>query len=449
MENGVIAGRLDPIDVGYLDHDFVAAPLANGKALRLRGRHRRESGRQRGREGRRGGRLSLQYVAEGHDGRAQHGVVHDVLGEFVEQPVRGERERVSLAHQADEPKQPKTGHPDGTRHAERHDGQCMDQDVANQDIARAGANRETTVQPVDRRQEGGDHDVARRFLDHRMTKPDSMAAVGDLDIGVSEHRYGEQHGPDRRQAPVERSFLHRRHFCCGLPSPSSQSISGVQHRSRARPLTTMPIWPSGRSSRVAFLRPRLGSTKAAADSGGTKRSPDGIITSAGFLIFDGTMRLPPTTHLLVPGRFWPYQPTRHSRAVGPASGAPSFSQSSSSTKSRAWSPCWSMPRKRPNFFTASQGSSDQNRVCRISTGSSPTRSAISARSGPAETRKAWPVRSAWKSQGAASSASPATRRGRRAASATVSVPPMQYPITAGARRARLATKPSARSRRAT
>ena len=36
----------------------------------------------------------------------------------------------------------------------------------------------------------------------------------------------------------------------------------------------------------------------------------------------------------------PYQPTRHSRAVGPASGAPSFSQSSSSTKSRALSPCW-------------------------------------------------------------------------------------------------------------
>ncbi len=64
-------------------------------------------------------------------------------------------------------------------------------------------------------------------------------------------------------------------------------------------------------------------------------------------------------------------------------------------------------------------------VCRMSTGSSPTWSATRASIGPADSRKAWPVRSAWKSQGAASRARPATRRGRRAASATVSVPPMQ------------------------
>ena len=53
--------------------------------------------------------------------------------------------------------------------------------------------------------------------------------------------------------------------------------------------------------------------------------------------------------------------------------------------------------------------------------SEPTRASI----GPADSRKAWPVRSAWKSQGAANRARPATRRGWRAASATVSVPPMQ------------------------
>jgi len=42
--------------------------------------------------------------------------------------------------------------------------------------------------------------------------------------------------------------------------------------------------------------------------------------------------------------------------------------------------------------------------------------------GPADSRKAWPVLSAWKSHGAARSARPATLRGCRAVNATVSVP---------------------------
>ena len=122
--------------------------------------------------------------------------------------------------------------------------------------------------------------------------------VGDRDIGLRHARDDQDRGPDRRHQPLP---AHQRAF--------SQSNSGVQHSSRARPLTTMPIWPSGKSSRVAFFSPRLGSTSAAADKGGTMRSPDGIMTSAGRLIFDGTIFLPPTTHRFVPDR------TRERRAA--------------------------------------------------------------------------------------------------------------------------------------
>ena len=216
----------------------------------------------------------------------------------------------------------------------------------------------------------------------------------------------QRRGRSRDDVAATRLVADRRHRCasrsrrrtapsrspagasrCVAPRPvisaPSASRSAASSRARARGCSP-PCRYDRAAGRAAstFFSPRLGSASAAADRGGTMRSPDGIITSAGLVILRGTMRLPPTIHRPVPGRLSPYQPIRQSRAVGPASGAPSFSQSSSSTKSRAGSPCWSMPRKRPNFFIASHGSTDQNRVCSTSTGSSPSLSATCASSGP-------------------------------------------------------------------
>jgi hypothetical protein len=85
------------------------------------------------------------------------------------------------------------------------------------------------------------------------------------------------------------------------------------------------------------------------------RSPEGIMTSDGSLIFDGTMRRPPTTHWLRPGMFSPYQSIRHSLAVGPASGAPPFNQSSSRTNSFALSPFWIESHEAPELLHRQPG----------------------------------------------------------------------------------------------
>ena len=67
----------------------------------------------------------------------------------------------------------------------------------------------------------------------------------------------------------------------------------------------------------------------------------------------------------------PYQPARHSRATGAASGMPSFSQSSSATNSSASGLCCAM-RAKPRYLRAIPvGSSAANIICSASTGSVP------------------------------------------------------------------------------
>ena len=238
----------------------------------------------------------------------------------------------------------------------------------------------------------------------------------------------QQHGPEHRQAPVERSFLHRRHFAAACGAASSQSISGVQQdRGRGR----SPPCRYGRaagSSRVAFWKPRL----RLGEGRGRQRRHDAVARrdhdQRRLLIFDGTMRLAAHRPLAGAGQVACRRTSRPGiRAPSVRRAARRRSASPRAARSRGReSPCWSMPRKRPNFFTASQGSSDQNRVCRISTGSSPTRSAISRqkRTGGDAGRRG---RCGRRGSPRALRAAPARRRrrGRRAASATVSVPPMQ------------------------
>src|SRR6202020_96648 len=55
--------------------------------------------------------------------------------------------------------------------------------------------------------------------------------------------------------------------------------------------TTMPIWPSGISRRVGW---RSRGSTAAADNGGTKRSPPGTTTRVGTSRTPGSIAVPPT-----------------------------------------------------------------------------------------------------------------------------------------------------------
>src|SRR5207248_11228298 len=157
-------------------------------------------------------------------------------------------------------------HAERMGNAERHDAHDM-----NGEVAQRCSHRPTAMQPVERRQERHDHEMAGDLDTKGTTPARRMAAPGlvdDLAVGAGEHRQDEQSGPNRHQSPMPR---HHRAF--------SQSLSPVQQSSRARPLTTMPIWPSGRTSRETLFRPRQGSVNPPQDHGGTKRSPDGIIAN--------------------------------------------------------------------------------------------------------------------------------------------------------------------------
>ncbi len=143
------------------------------------------------------------------------------------------------------------------------------------------------------------------------------------------------------------------------------------------------------------------------------------MTSDGSLIFDGTMRRPPTTHLLRPGVFSPYQSTRHSRAVGPASGAPPFNQSLQQDELLRALALGIQPTKRPNFFTEEPG------IERPEQGLQDVRPQFAYAIGHFREQRAGREQEGLagaigrgKSHGAAIRASPATRRGRRAARAT-------------------------------
>ena len=113
--------------------------------------------------------------------------------------------------------------------AERHHRRNV-----NDEIAHVG-DREAAMQPVKRKQQRDDHEMAGDLVDQHAAVADGVAAphlVAYADIGARGDRDGEQNAPDRRQPPVD-SLAHQRAF--------SQSINGVQAISRARLLTTIPI----------------------------------------------------------------------------------------------------------------------------------------------------------------------------------------------------------------
>ena len=111
MQDGVVSRRLDPVDVGHLDHDLLPPRWRTAK--------RSGSGSAGGSAPARRLRGSGRTGAAAGDGAATSdaafnmAIGHDVLGEFVGQPVEGERKAMGLTQDAAEPQQPQR------RHAER------------------------------------------------------------------------------------------------------------------------------------------------------------------------------------------------------------------------------------------------------------------------------------------------------------------------------------------
>ena len=197
---------------------------------------------------------------------------------------------------------------------------------------------------------------------------------------------------------------------------ASRSAASSRDRGRDRSPPCRYGRAAGRGADA--LEPAAGSPAAAAESGGTMRSPDGIMTSDGTPIFDAARSA--GHRRSIAGAQAGCRRTSRSGIRAPSDRRAARPRSTSPPAARTRAPRRSAgPCRAARTFIASHGSSDQNSVCRMSTGNSPTWSATRASIGPADSRKAWPVRSAWKSQGA-NRARPATRRGWRAASATVS-----------------------------
>ncbi len=122
----------------------------------------------------------------------------------------------------------------------------------------------------------------------------------------------------------------------GGQSRRSQSSSGAHSSSRPRGAGDHAdvARPGGGSGRARDQR----AARARALSGGTMRSAAGTATKAGRSSAAGSTGRPATRQVAGRGVLAPYQPPRHSRATGAASGTPSFSQSSSATKrsARGW-----------------------------------------------------------------------------------------------------------------
>ena len=130
----------------------------------------------------------------------------------------------------------------------------------------------------------------------------------------------------------------------------------------------------------------------------------------------GRPRSPATRQRPAPGVLSPYQPSRHSRATGAASGTPSLSQSSSATNSSASSDVGVERGEAANLRSARHGiEAGEQRLDRLDRQLAEAVPAA-ASNGAAERaeRAPGPAGSAWKSQGVASSAS---RRARPAGAA--------------------------------
>ena len=195
MQHGVVARGLDPVDVGDLDHDL-AALAAHGEAFGQRSLC--HLGGRRGRHRHRARQIMAQRDRPG----AEQAVGDDIFRELVEHPVGGERKAVRFADDAAEPQEPERRHAQRMGDAERYDRRDMDQEVA-----RTSGDRKAAMQPVDRRQQGRDHQMAGHLDRERRAIGHADAArrlVRDLDMGVGEYRDREQRRPDRRHAPVER-----------------------------------------------------------------------------------------------------------------------------------------------------------------------------------------------------------------------------------------------------
>ena len=172
--------------------------------------------------------------------------------------------------------------------------------------------------------------------------------------------------------------------------------------------------------------PGIISASARAEAGGTIRSWAGMTQRLGSASRLGSTGRPAMRQVPRAGVFSPYQPPRHSRATGAASGTPSFSQSSSATKAAAFGLAGSRPEKATNLRATSCGSRLAKSDWMESTGSSPQASMSGASAGSAAAASApWTPASAWKSQGVASNARPSRSPWRRSASARASNPPMQ------------------------
>ena len=115
-------------------------------------------------------------------------------------------------------------------------------------------------------------------------------------------------------------------------SSASHSRNGSHSTFVAERPAVIPTCPASGSTSVI-----LGSNRASAraDSGGTIRSRRGTAANAGTWMEAGSIASPATRHAPRDGRLSRYQSRKHSRAVVPDSGTPSFSQSSSATNRRA------------------------------------------------------------------------------------------------------------------
>ncbi len=223
-----------------------------------------------------------------------------------------------------------------------------------------------------------------------------------------------QFGP--RHTAAHKRALNGRPLSQGCLDPAPQRLPQRCLRPRCRRPCRY-----GPPPRDAPPPPGIARPGASAVSGGTMRSRAGMARKLGSRRPAGSTAAPATRHSPRAGVLAPYQPARHSRATGAASGTPSFSQSSSATNRRARGLAGSSRRNRG---TCRRWRRDRARRTapgwRRRAARRLPHQRLQPRQQAADGRGA-PRSAAWKSQGVASSARAAPSRAgavpRRAAAA--------------------------------
>ena len=263
----------------------------------------------------------------------------------------------------------------------------------------AGQAGEGAVEAADRRAGGGGDDD----LGHDWVLPPSM-----LRRSLDRRR----RLPTSRRAPAASASIQAssgRHSAASAPLPADHAdMAGrglVHHGRPAAP----PPGPGPRPGGTMRSRAGWRGRPAAAAGRGSTASP--------------AIRQAPRAGVLAP-----YQPPRHSRATGAASGTPSFSQSSSATKRRAAGG----GRVEPGEGAVLARRCRRGRARRTAPGWHPPaacRSPASSGSSPGSRRRrrrgARGVLGRRSPRASPAAPRPRTRSGRRSAAARASSPPMQ------------------------